>query len=84
MRQQGVKLQQLAIMSSDLTSATRPVTDATLTVRVIKSFKYRTEKSLVLHHIDLTQTTVRDLKNIAKRGHICFPFIFLSPCIDTL
>jgi len=52
----------------NLASTARPVTDATLTVRIIKSFKYRTEKSLVLHHVDLTQTTVKELKDVAKRG----------------
>jgi len=39
------------------------VQTATLTVRVIKSFEYRTEKSLVLHDIDLEQITVAALKD---------------------
>ncbi|KAJ8456577.1 hypothetical protein ONZ51_g12040 [Trametes cubensis] len=39
-----------------------PKTDATLTVRVIKSFEYRTEKSLILHHVNLETTTVGQLK----------------------
>jgi hypothetical protein len=51
-----------------LSSTTRPVTDATITVRIIKSFRYRTEKSLVLHHIDLSKTTVGELKDIARQA----------------
>ncbi|KAF8502552.1 hypothetical protein BU17DRAFT_78381 [Hysterangium stoloniferum] len=35
----------------------------TLTLRIIKSFEYRTEKSAVLHDVDLEQTRVRDLKD---------------------
>lgn len=45
-----------------------PKTSATLTVRIIKSFEYRTEKSLVLHKIDLETTTVSQLKEIARQG----------------
>jgi len=54
-------------MSDNLASTARPVTDATITVRIIKSFRYRTEKSLVLHHIDLTSTTVGQLKEITRQ-----------------
>ena len=50
-----------------LTSA-GPKTSATLTVRVIKSFTYRTERSLVLHGINLEQTTVGQLKEMASAG----------------
>jgi len=35
---------------------------ATLTVRVIKSFPYRTCKNLVIHDLDLNATTVGDFK----------------------
>ncbi|KAI0736475.1 hypothetical protein C8Q72DRAFT_799971 [Fomitopsis betulina] len=45
-----------------------PKTSATLTVRIIKSFEYRTEKSLVLHKIDLETTTVSQLKEIARQA----------------
>ncbi|KAI0781292.1 hypothetical protein BD413DRAFT_504193 [Trametes elegans] len=45
-----------------------PKTDATLTVRVIKSFEYRTEKSLVLHHLNLETTTVSELKEMARQA----------------
>ncbi|KAI0350103.1 hypothetical protein OH77DRAFT_1489704 [Trametes cingulata] len=45
-----------------------PKTDATLTVRVIKSFEYRTEKSLVLHHVNLETTTVGQLKDAVRQA----------------
>jgi len=47
----------------DLTNLTRPLSSSTITIRVIKSFTYRTEKSLVLHELDLEHTTVRQLKD---------------------
>ncbi|KAK2460520.1 hypothetical protein APHAL10511_006990 [Amanita phalloides] len=43
-------------------------TDATITVRVIKSFEFRTERNLVVHHIDLGRTTVRQLKDIVHQA----------------
>lgn len=59
-------------MASELSSVTtnlaRPKTSATLTVRVIKSFEFRTEKSLVLHDVNLETTTVGQLKEIARQG----------------
>ena len=48
-----------------------PKTDATLTIRVIKSFEYRTEKSLVLHHVNLEETTVGQLKDKVREGNPC-------------
>lgn len=51
-----------------LTNTARPPTDATLTVRIIKSLRFRTEKSLVLHNVDLTSTTVGQLKSAATQG----------------
>ncbi|KJA27265.1 hypothetical protein HYPSUDRAFT_115237, partial [Hypholoma sublateritium FD-334 SS-4] len=51
-----------------LTNTARPATDATLTVRIIKSLRFRTEKSLVLHNIDLTSTTVAQLKSAATQA----------------
>jgi len=53
-------------ISDVLTNLTNPKTSATLTLRIIKSFEYRTEKSLVLHHVNLEATTVGRLKEIAK------------------
>jgi len=52
-------------MSEQLSNQARPRQDATITVRIIKSFKFRTERSLVFHHIDLIATTVSQLKQIA-------------------
>jgi len=46
------------------TNLANPTTDATITVRVIKSFEFRTQKNLVLHHLNLQQTTLRQLKSI--------------------
>ena len=51
-----------------LTNTIAPKTSATLTVRVIKSFEYRTEKSLVLHNVNLETTTVGRLKEVAREG----------------
>lgn len=45
-----------------------PKTSATLTVRIIKSFEFRTEKSLVLHNINLEAISVGQLKDIARKG----------------
>ncbi|CDO74859.1 hypothetical protein BN946_scf185004.g9 [Trametes cinnabarina] len=45
-----------------------PKTDATITVRVIKSFEYRTEKSLILHHLNLEQLTVGQLKDMVRQA----------------
>ncbi|KAF9264924.1 cytoplasmic protein [Marasmius fiardii PR-910] len=50
------------------TNLAQPKTSATITVRIIKSFQYRTEKSLVLRSLDLTTTTVKDLKEIATQA----------------
>jgi len=53
-------------MSSDeLTNLAVPKCSATITVRIIKSFEYRTEKSLVVRNLNLEETTVGELKQIA-------------------
>jgi hypothetical protein len=44
------------------TNLARPVTDAIITVRIIKSFAYRSMKALVLRNVDLTTMTVDELK----------------------
>lgn len=51
-----------------LANLARPSTSAIITVRIIKSFEYRTEKSLVLHDLNLETTTVGELKQKAKQG----------------
>ena len=55
-------------ISDVLTNVALPRTEATITLRVIKSFEYRTERSLVLHKLNLETTTVGELKNVARRG----------------
>ncbi|KAH6918871.1 hypothetical protein BKA70DRAFT_1248524 [Coprinopsis sp. MPI-PUGE-AT-0042] len=55
-------------LDSTPTNVARPKTSATITVRIIKSFKFRTEKSLVLHNTDLTTITVGQLKEIARQA----------------
>lgn len=48
---------QAEFLDRTVTSQARPLTSAVITVRVIKSFEYRTMKALVLRDIDLTTTT---------------------------
>ncbi|KAG0248309.1 hypothetical protein BG011_000222 [Mortierella polycephala] len=48
-----------------LSSTLAPSTAATLTIRVIKSFEYRTSKNLILHNVDLNTTTVGQLRALA-------------------
>lgn len=54
-------------ISHILTNKAVPGTEATITVRVIKSFEYRTERSLVLHKLNLETTTVGGLKEIVRQ-----------------
>lgn len=51
-----------------LTNQLRPHSDAVLTVRIIKSFEFRTTKNLILHHVNLEQMTVGELKELAIQG----------------
>lgn len=61
-------------MTSDaLTNTTLPSTEATITVRVIKSFEYRTTRNLVLHKLNLQTTTVGELKDLARKGSLDIP-----------
>ncbi|KAI9322096.1 hypothetical protein BX666DRAFT_2016926 [Dichotomocladium elegans] len=55
-------------MEDTLTSHVRPTTDATITVRCIKSFEYRTCKNLVLQHLNLDTTTVGELKSLVREN----------------
>ncbi|KAG6868998.1 hypothetical protein C0993_005656 [Termitomyces sp. T159_Od127] len=73
-------------MSDVLTSNSRPKSSATLTVRIIKSFQYRTERSLVLHELNLEVTTVADLKTIARNAVLTQPGWkpYRSVALDTL
>ncbi|GAA5996539.1 Aim29p [Rhodotorula paludigena] len=49
-----------------LTNTLRPLSDCFLTIRIIKSFTYRTSKNLLLPHVDVTKTTVGQLKDICR------------------
>ena len=64
------------IMSSGfddtLTNLARPRTSAIITVRVIKSFEFRTERSLVLRDINLETTTVGGLKETVRNGGLVY------------
>lgn len=50
-----------------LTSTVRPATIAIITVRIIKSFAYRTVKNHVFKNLDLTTTTVGQLLDQIKQ-----------------
>lgn len=65
-------------ISDILTNIALPKTSATLTLRIIKSFEYRTERSLVLHNVNLETTTVGELKDTARQGIQSLSAIFLS------
>ncbi|KAH9823136.1 hypothetical protein DFH28DRAFT_1092050 [Melampsora americana] len=49
------------MMSSRLTNELKPITDVTLTIRIIKSFKFRNFKTLVLHHLNLNEMNLNRL-----------------------
>lgn len=55
-------------ISHILTNEAIPRTEATITIRVIKSFEYRTQRSLVLHKLNLETTTVGALKETVRQG----------------
>ncbi|CEG78281.1 Putative Cytoplasmic protein [Rhizopus microsporus] len=50
--------------SENLTNLAKPTSDATITVRCIKNFEYRTCKNLVLQHVNLETCTAGDLKKL--------------------
>jgi len=60
-------------MAESLTNQALPQINATITVRIIKSFKFRTERSLVLHNVNLTTSTVTQLKETAKQAVATHP-----------
>lgn len=51
-----------------LASELRPTTDSTLTIRVIKSFEFRTQKSLVVKGVNLGEETVGGLMARVREG----------------
>jgi hypothetical protein len=54
-------------LDDTLTNLLKPLSAATITVRVIKSFQYRVAKSLVISELDLNKTSVSDLKERVKQ-----------------
>lgn len=49
-----------------LTNTLKPITDCFLTIRVIKSFEYRTTKNVLLPHVNARETTVGQLKDLVR------------------
>ncbi len=67
-----------------LTNLARPKISCIITVRVIKSFEFRTERSLVLRDINLETTTVGDFKEIVRNGQPLVRFTELPVCAQTI
>lgn len=63
-----MSVEQESTVSDILTNLSLPKTSATLTLRIIKSFEYRTERSLVLHNVNLEKTTVGELKESVRES----------------
>lgn len=51
-----------------LVTSLRPLTSATLTIRIIKSFEFRTQKALVMQGVDLESVTVGGLMERCREG----------------
>lgn len=67
------------------TNLARPATDATITVRVIKNFEYRTMKNLVLRDVDLVRTTAGALIALCRDQVRSVPgFKPFRPAADSL
>lgn len=58
-------------MYEPLATDLRPTTDAVLTIRVIKSFEFRTFKALILRGLDLETLTIGELIERCKNGKFC-------------
>lgn len=57
--------------SQPLATSLKPLTAATLTVRIVKSFEFRTAKALILKDVDLTRVTVGQLMDMCREGEFC-------------
>ena len=55
-----------------LTNEAIPRTTATLTIRIVKSFEFRTERHLILHSVNCEATTVGQLKELARQSEFLF------------
>ena len=60
-----------------LSNTLQPLTAATITVRVIKSFEYRTFKALVMREVNLQELTVGNLMGMVREGQPSF--LHLTP-----
>lgn len=49
------------------TNNARPLTDAVITIRIIKSFEFRSMKAYVAKSIDLTTTTISQLEDMCRK-----------------
>ena len=58
-----------------LSSELLPQTDATLTIRIIKSFEFRTQKSMVLKGVNLMEETVGGLM---QRVRDCMSILLIT------
>lgn len=54
-------------LDNSVTSSTRPLTDSVITIRIIKSFEFRSMKAYVIKSIDLTTTTVAGLEEMCRK-----------------
>lgn len=57
-----------ATTTANTTTNTLHLSSATLTIRLIKSFEYRTVKNLILNGIDLTTVTPAQLKAVIAQS----------------
>jgi len=73
-------------MAEFLRNQALPQTNATITVRIIKSFKFRTQRSLVLHNVNLITCTVTQLKELAQQAVAIHPGwkSYRNASLDTL
>jgi hypothetical protein len=65
--------------SQPLATSLQPTTNATLTIRIIKSFEYRTQRNLVLKGLDLGELSVGGLIERCREGERGLNFVFISP-----
>lgn len=49
------------------TNVSRPLNDAVITIRIIKSFEFRSMKAYVIKSIDLTTTTIAQLEELCRK-----------------
>merc|ERR1712157_599317 len=49
------------------TNNARPLTDAVITIRIIKSFEFRSMKAYVAKSVDLTTTTISQLEDMCRK-----------------